>query len=323
MTTIEKKILDLEKQIEAQQRLIDHLLDEKNKGDTLDYSWTGNLGRWYWDVPTNTVTFNPLKAQALGYELSELKQPIGFDFFTSKLHPDDYEPVMDNMRKHLYGETHVYDVEYRIKAKNGEYRFFYDRGVVTKRDALNRPLLLSGIVFDITERKQNEHQLLEEKERLLKRSITDELTKVFNYRGIIDDLKQAIQDLDYQDNLSILMLDIDDFKQVNDTYGHIKGDEILKTIATVIQKNLRKTDSVGRYGGEEFLVVFRNTGRIQAIEISNRIRKEVEQTVSIDQKPVTISGGVFEYPGSSLYDFIHQADINLYEAKKRGKNKIV
>lgn len=323
MTTIEKKILDLEKQIEAQQRLIDHLLDEQNKGDTLDYSWTGNLGRWYWDVPTNTVTFNPLKAQALGYELSELKQPIGFDFFTSKLHPDDYEPVMDNMRKHLYGETHVYDVEYRIKAKNGEYRFFYDRGVVTKRDALNRPLLLSGIVFDITERKQNEHQLLEEKERLLKRSITDELTKVFNYRGIIDDLKQAIQDLDYQDNLSILMLDIDDFKQVNDTYGHIKGDEILKTIATVIQKNLRKTDSVGRYGGEEFLVVFRNTGRIQAIEISNRIRKEVEQTVSIDQKPVTISGGVFEYPGSSLYDFIHQADINLYEAKKRGKNKIV
>lgn len=323
MTTIEKKILDLEKQIEAQQRLIDHLLDEKNKGDTLDYSWTGNLGRWYWDVPTNTVTFNPLKAQALGYELSELKQPIGFDFFTSKLHPDDYEPVMDNMRKHLYGETHVYDVEYRIKAKNGEYRFFYDRGVVTKRDALNRPLLLSGIVFDITERKQNEHQLLEEKERLLKRSITDELTKVFNYRGIIDDLKQAIQDLDYQDNLSILMLDIDDFKQVNDTYGHIKGDEILKTIATVIQKNLRKTDSVGRYGGEEFLVVFRNTGRIQAIEISNRIRKEVEQAVSIDQKPVTISGGVFEYPGSSLYDFIHQADINLYEAKKRGKNKIV
>ncbi|MCU0104953.1 sensor domain-containing diguanylate cyclase [Acholeplasma vituli] len=323
MTTIEKKILDLEKQIEAQQRLIDHLLDEQNKGDTLDYSWTGNLGRWYWDVPTNTVTFNPLKAQALGYKLSELKQPIGFDFFTSKLHPDDYEPVMDNMRKHLYGETHVYDVEYRIKAKNGEYRFFYDRGVVTKRDALNRPLLLSGIVFDITERKQNEHQLLEEKERLLKRSITDELTKVFNYRGIIDDLKQAIQDLDYQDNLSILMLDIDDFKQVNDTYGHIKGDEILKTIATVIQKNLRKTDSVGRYGGEEFLVVFRNTGRIQAIEISNRIRKEVEQTVSIDQKPVTISGGVFEYPGSSLYDFIHQADINLYEAKKRGKNKIV
>lgn len=157
MTTIEKKILDLEKQIEAQQRLIDHLLDEQNKGDTLDYSCTGNLGRWYWDVPTNTVTFNPLKAQALGYELSELKQPIGFDFFTSKLHPDDYEPVMDNMRKHLYGETHVYDVEYRIKAKNGEYRFFYDRGVVTKRDALNRPLLLSGIVFDITERKQNEH----------------------------------------------------------------------------------------------------------------------------------------------------------------------
>lgn len=146
---------------------------------------------------------------------------------------------------------------------------------------------------------------------------------MFNYRGIIDGLKQAIQDLDYQDNLSILMLDIDDFKQVNDTYGHIKGDEILKTIATVIQKNLRKTDSVGRYGGEEFLVVFRNTGRIQAIEISNRIRKEIEQTVSIDQKPVTISGGVFEYPGSSLYDFIHQADINLYEAKKRGKNKIV
>lgn len=316
-------IEQLKQKIEAQQRLIDHLMSEQSKGTTLDYSWTGNLGRWYWDYVTNQVTFNPLKAEALGYHVNELPQPIGFEFFTSKLHPDDYEPVMDNMRKHLKGESHVYDVEYRILAKDNTYRWFYDRGVVTKRDLTGKPLLLAGIVFDITERKRYELNLIEEKDVLLNRSITDEMTYALNYRGIIDQLKQALNDLDITGNLSILMLDIDDFKQINDTYGHLVGDKILKSLVKVIQNSLRDTDLVGRYGGEEFLVIFKDTPLEQAKMVSERIRKNVSKYKFPDNIRITISGGVYSYHGSGLYDFIHQADINLYEAKKRGKNQII
>lgn len=313
----------LNQKIEAQQRLIDHLMEEQSKGSTLDYSWTGNLGRWYWDFPTNQVTFNPLKAEALGYQIHELKQPVGFEFFTSKLHPDDYEPVMENMRCHLRGETHVYDVEYRILAKDNTYRYFYDRGVVTKRDSNGKPLLLSGIVFDITDRKRYELNLIEEKEILLNRSITDEMTKALNYRGIIHELKQSIHNLNSQGNLSILMIDIDDFKNINDTYGHVTGDKILKSLVKVIQHNLRETDLVGRYGGEEFLVLFKDTDLKQAKIVSDRIRHSVELNHFPKDIKVTISGGVYAYHGESLYDFIHQADINLYEAKKQGKNRII
>lgn len=323
MTEPKKTLAELEKQVEAQQRLIDHLMSEQQKGDTLEYSWTGNLGRWYWDFPTNQVTFNPLKAEALGYHQHELPHPVGFEFFTSKLHPDDYKIVMDNMRRHLKGETHVYDVEYRILSKSGEYHWFYDRGVVTKRTSNGQPLLLSGIVFDITERKQHEHRLIAEKETLRNQSITDEMTQALNYRGIIDHLKQTLQSMDYRERLSILMLDIDDFKVINDTYGHLIGDVILKDLVKVIQTQLRHTDVVGRYGGEEFLVVFKETTLVEAMQIAERIRTAVAQHIFAEGLRITISGGVYEYPGSSLYDFIHQADINLYEAKKQGKNKIV
>lgn len=323
MTDCNKTITMLNQKIEAQQRLIDHLMEEQSKGSTLDYSWTGNLGRWYWDFPTNQVTFNPLKAETLGYQIHELPQPVGFEFFTSKLHPDDYEPVMENMRRHLRGETHVYDVEYRILAKDNTYRYFYDRGVVTNRDASGRPLLLSGIVFDITERKRYELNLIEEKEVFLNRSITDEMTKALNYRGIIDQLKQAIIDLDLTSHLSILMLDIDDFKRINDTYGHLTGDKILKSLVKVIEQCLRETDLLGRYGGEEFLVIFKDTNVNQAKIVSDRIRKSIEKYRFPEDIKVTISGGVYAYHGESLYDFIHQADINLYEAKKQGKNRII
>ena len=110
---------------------------------------------------------------------------------------------------------------------------------------------------------------------------------------------------------------------MNDTYGHLTGDSVLKDIVAITKENLRQTDFIGRYGGEEFLVIFTEATKPVSLEIANRIRKAIEQHQFIKDIRVTISGGVYEYPGGSLYDLIHQADINLYEAKRTGKNKIV
>lgn len=80
------------------------LLRERNQESRLDYDWTGNLGHWYWNIKTNSVTFNPLKVTTLGYELPEDGTPVPYQFFTEKLHPDDYDPTMNAMRDHLSGK---------------------------------------------------------------------------------------------------------------------------------------------------------------------------------------------------------------------------
>nr|NNM90182.1 PAS domain-containing protein [Bacilli bacterium] len=106
------RIAELEKRLEV-------LENEKNEYEHLTFAWTNNLGQWYWHVDTNRVEFNPLKVTALGYSLDEIPETIDYQFFTSKLHPDDYDHVMQVMADHMMGLCPAYEVEYRIQAKNG------------------------------------------------------------------------------------------------------------------------------------------------------------------------------------------------------------
>lgn len=149
----------LKQLIETLRAQIQQLEAEQKQHETLDYAWTGNLGHWYWDVKADHVTFNDLKIKTLGYTRKDLPKNISYQFFTEKLHPDDFGQVMKNMSEHLHGKRSVYEVEYRIKARNGSWKWFYDRGRVTKRDENGKPLMLAGIVFDITQKKEYEEQL--------------------------------------------------------------------------------------------------------------------------------------------------------------------
>src|SRR5690554_2228778 len=103
-------------------------LKQLENDESINVKWAGNLGHWTWFLKENKVIFNDLKASTLGYNPKDIGD-VGFEFFTSKLHPDDYESVMDNMRKHLKGESSAYEVEYRIRHKDGHYLWYYDRGV--------------------------------------------------------------------------------------------------------------------------------------------------------------------------------------------------
>jgi PleD family two-component response regulator len=114
------------------------------------------------------------------------------------------------MLNHLKGITHVYEVEYRILAKDGQYKWYYDRGSITKKDEHGHPLFLSGIVFDISESKKQEAKLHEENDLLYQTSITDELTGILNRRGILVYLKRSLSsNQDCSLHLSVLLLDID------------------------------------------------------------------------------------------------------------------
>lgn len=168
--------------------------------------------------------------------------------------------------------------------------------------------------------------------RLYKRvqdlSITDSLTKVFTRRYSLDrfeeELKRSIE-LDL--SLSFLMIDIDNFKSYNDKYGHLVGDTILKTVAEVIKINCREIDLIGRFGGEEFMVVLPMTTKDGALFAAERIRRSSEEKeiqAFAELLKVTLSIGVasFSQDAQTVQELIDKADWALYRSKRTGKNKV-
>ena len=315
-----KQLLDRIKSLEM---LTQELLNEKEQETRLEYAWTGNLGHWYWNIKTNEVTFNSLKVTTLGYDKSEIPEHVTYQFFTDKLHPDDYQKAMEAMRDHIYGKADIYEVEYRIKAKDGTFKWYYDRGRITQYDN-GKPAFLAGIVFDITEKKETQLEL-EYKNRILSEmSSIDGLTKIGNHRALIERLKAEIAEASRTSRpLSIAIFDIDDFKKVNDSKGHVYGDQVLIDVASIMKKSIREPDFAGRYGGEEFMVIFPNTTVSVANKISERIRQAVEKYNFVDGLKITISGGVGQYNNETITELVHSADTRLYTAKRNGKNQIV
>lgn len=315
---------DLVVRIRDLEMLNQELLKEREQETKLEFAWSGNLGHWYWNIRANQVTFNPLKLTTLGYSISEIPEHVEYQFFTEKLHPDDYKRTMDAMLDHLYGRADVYEVEYRIQAADGSYKWFYDRGRITQFDEHGKPLFLAGIVFDITEKKETQLELEQKNRILAKMSETDGLTQIGNHRSLIEHLKAEMINADRTVTpLSIAIFDIDNFKRVNDTKGHVIGDQVLVALAAILKKAVRGSDYIGRYGGEEFMVIFRDTGISVAEKISERVRQAIESYGFVEGLKITISGGVSQYHGETMTELIKSADIKLYSAKKSGKNQIV
>lgn len=316
-----EKLIERIKELEV---LNSELLSESELETRLEYSWSGNLGHWYWDFKTNTVTFNPLKVTTLGYDVSEIPEKVDYQFFTEKLHPEDYDKTMEAMQSHLEGKNNVYEVEYRIKCKDGSYKWYYDRGKITKFDEDGKPQLLAGIVFDITDSKLMQVELEDKNRTLAELSAIDELTQIPNYRSLIKFLESEILMVNRTKKpLSIAIFDIDDFKMINDTKGHLVGNDILVEIADIISKSVRDTDLAGRFGGEEFMIIFSNANIMIASKVAERIRLSIENHIFGKDIKVTISGGLKEYLGEDIDKFINSADKNLLEAKRRGKNMIL
>jgi len=157
------------------------------------------------------------------------------------------------------------------------------------------------------------------------KTYVDELTSVYNRRYIMIALQDAIQQAEkYNTPLSLIIMDIDFFKKINDTYGHIVGDMVLQKVAHIVNSNIRKSDIFGRYGGEEFIIICKNTSSKDATTLANKLRMKIEETNFGDKLKVTCSFGVTEYvKGESIEEFINRADKGLYLAKESGRNKVI
>ncbi len=170
-------------------------------------------------------------------------------------------------------------------------------------------------------------KLFEETQRL---SITDSLTGLYNarhfYRSLHAELERAKR---YNDAFSLVIFDIDDFKQVNDTYGHQIGDDLLKEFADILFHFSRKSDIVARYGGEEFVMILPKTPKESAYFLANRILKKVQEHKFLADKKlslnISISGGISTFPedGDNEKDLLYCADMALYKAKQEGKKRVI
>ena len=166
-------------------------------------------------------------------------------------------------------------------------------------------------------------------ELLLELSNTDHLTGLFNRRYLMEALEKEFQrNLRKGGNLSLILLDIDHFKKVNDTYGHLQGDVVLNKVALQLQKELRSYDIAARYGGEEFVALLPDATLKEALFVAERVRQTVQQTKFngvLASLAITVSMGIATLPtpeGTTVDNFIKMADDALYRAKANGRNRV-
>ncbi len=172
------------------------------------------------------------------------------------------------------------------------------------------------------------HLLMKELEtanrRLQIESITDGLTQLYNHKYMFNSLEREIERSKRQGGkLSFILLDIDHFKKINDTFGHPTGDAVLRKVAFTLKRSFRQIDTIARYGGEEFAVIMPETSSDQALVAIERLRKNLASLTfgKLDIK-VTLSGGLYEYKGETAAEVISLADELLYRAKKAGRNRV-
>jgi diguanylate cyclase (GGDEF)-like protein/PAS domain S-box-containing protein len=290
------------------------------------------------DMDGKIMACNEVYSDLLGYSETELTQQTYKDITPEKWHAFEQDILENQILKNGYSE--VYEKEY--KRKDGVI-FPVELRTILLRDEQGNPSGMWAIVRDITERKRAELELrfmkvgLESANVELKAALalqqelahTDTLTGINNRRHLYELAEREFEiAARYHQPLSAIMFDIDHFKQVNDTYGHAIGDQVLQRVTEVTCAELRSADVIGRYGGEEFVIILPMTNAKQAYPLAERIRMGVAAIRVPTEKgdaAVTLSIGIVEVIYSmqdgSAENLIRRADEAMYIAKQAGRNR--
>lgn len=290
----------------------EHALQQSNQ--RLELAIKGaQLGLWDWDIQSGEVHFSPQWAKILGYEPEDLKTT--YDASIELVHPHDLPALTQKLQRHLDGETPFYEAEHRLRHQDGTWRWVLDTGKVVERDANSQPLRAAGTLRDITSRKEIEEEL-----RLM--ASTDMLTGVANRREGLMFLEKNMHMADRNNtSIGLCFLDLNKFKEINDTFGHDEGDRVLRLISSIVGKSIRKSDFLMRFGGDEFVVIMPGGNNTHAVGVWQRILNNIHETEQTLKLPytITMSHGFAEYQpgcGKSMTDLITEADREMYRNKK-------
>ncbi|MCE6977866.1 diguanylate cyclase [Pseudomonas frederiksbergensis] len=244
-----------------------------------------------------------------------------YNHWRDSVYPDDLDYAERSLAKVLVKGA-VEDREYRIIAADGQVRWLSDKCFINRQAELGQPVIIVGIAEDITEKKQMEAQL----QHL---ASTDALTQSSNRRHFFECAHREFEQARLNGApMAFLLLDIDDFKVVNDTYGHQEGDKVLQRIAESGRAALRRGDLFGRIGGEEFAAVFPGCAPDMAMQVAERLQREIQRlSFSHDDQTfgITVSQGLssLTHEDESIDTLFARADAAMYQAKRQGKNRII
>lgn len=312
-------------------RSVQERLRRDNGGHKLAQA-IARLGHWEWYVDSGKIRWSDETYRLLGYTSQNFVP--NHDYLLQVVHPDDREAVTKYLEQ-LMGSS-GFDAEFRIVQPDGVIRVLHSvcrAGRIsgsgqpeflagsfeeTKREAL----LFVGVIQDITERKELEQRLEAE-------ANTDALTGCVARRHFLELAQREIaRNSRHPGALSLLMIDLDNFKHINDRYGHHIGDLALKSLAHLCRETLRGVDVIGRLGGDEFAVLLPDTSCKLATEVAERLRKAIAtMEVPLDDEQsmhftASIGVSMLEHANATLDELLTRADRALYAAKETGRNRV-
>ncbi len=275
-----------------------------------------NDGLWHWDITGDKVRFSPRWKELLGYAEHEIENNI--NEWIDRIHPEERERVLSALRAHLEGLTSHFENEHRVLHETGVYRWVVCRGLAA-RDEHGKALEFGASLTDVTHRKVAEEQLAH-------RAFYDPLTNLPNRALFLDRLRHALRRAtrrkDYA--FAVLFLDVDRFKVINDSLGHMAGDRLLVMVARRLEISLRPGDSVARLGGDEFTVLLDDIKDISdATTVAERIQNELSAPFDIGGQEIFTSSSIGIACSTTGYqrpeDVLRDADTAMYRAKAHGR----
>ncbi len=275
-------------------------------------------GLWYWDLKRDEVEFSPQWVSMLGYKKGDVGSSPNEWF--SRVHPYYLAGLKMDLSAHLNGQTPRFESEYRIRRKDGSYLWVLCRGLAI-RDKDGSAVSIAGSQTDIS-------RLIDIEQRLLHDALHDRLTGLPNRNYLMARLETAIErrKQGQGDLFALIFLDLDRFKVINDSLGHLFGDQLLAAAASRLRGCQRSGDTVARLGGDEFVILMENlTNQAQAQQGAARIRKVLAVPFKLgDQEVVTTASIGIAFGGAAIEhpeDMLRNADIAMYEAKNRMKDQ--
>jgi diguanylate cyclase (GGDEF)-like protein/PAS domain S-box-containing protein len=272
----------------------------------------------------NLTFVNDAMCKYIGYSREEL---IGKKIYRENTDKENSNKIYEAFNRVYRTGEPVKGIEMVYTRKDG-LKGFAELSASLIRNAEGKPIGFRGTSHDITERKEAEEALKESERKYRELSIIDDLTQLYNSRHFYAQLeKETERSNRYEQPLTLLLLDLDKFKEFNDTYGHVEGDNVLSRLGQVVKRCLRETDSAYRYGGEEFTIMLPMTtskeGMVMAQRIQTELKKEAFSPFLGQEVYMTVSIGLAQYKKKEeIKAFVYRVDQLMYQAKKNGRDRI-
>jgi len=300
-----------------QQKLVEQSLQASEERWKFALEGSGD-GVWDWDIPSDHVFRSARWHEIYGYTENEIAPTASAG--RELVHPDDLNTQVADVQDYFTGDKDIYVSEFRLRCKDGSWKWTLSRGMVVTRSEDGKPIRMIGTHTDITNRKTSEAQVTH-------LAHYDQLTGLPNRVLFLDRLRQDIKKAQRTgQSVTLMFLDLDKFKEVNDSLGHDIGDMLLKGVARRLESCVRESDTVARMGGDEFTIILSDiNSQINIERIAQDILEKMTTPFHLGDEVIHVSTsiGISNYPkdGDEVELLLKNADQAMYAAKEQGRNR--